>query len=103
MPNDRWEFSQDVLSKAQRYYENNKVLMDDGGVFWVVGSARKPYRVQTDFNWDNGQLRWVSCSCLHGGNTSAGRAKCSHVVAVLLMLRDLQDADNRFVLKHKGT
>ena len=84
-----WEFSPEVLEKAARYVADGKVRKDEGDtehVWRVQGSARFPYRVQTDAA--DGKVTWVGCSCPHGMNTGVGISRCSHAVAVLLTIRD---------------
>jgi len=83
-----WTFSPEVIDKARGYLAQHAVVADDGvpGVFWVQGSAKRRYRVQTDA--ETGRASWINCTCPHGLNTGAGVARCSHAVAVLLAVRE---------------
>lgn len=85
-----WEFSDDVISKAKGFVRRKVVTPDPevAGVYFVQGSAKKPYRVQTDASLRRGKVTWASCTCPHGRNLSTGTARCSHVVAVLMVIRE---------------
>ena len=86
----QWEFSPEVIDKAEGYLRDGRIHRDADvhGLYWVQGSARRPYRVQTDASAARGTATWISCSCPHGVNVGAGACTCSHAVAVLLAIRD---------------
>lgn len=88
MTRRQWEFSDEVVEKAHRYLAEKRVTMVDGDpkAWNVRGSAKEPYRVRTDAT--DGKVTWVGCSCAHGKHTAMGISRCSHAVAVLLMIRD---------------
>lgn len=82
-------FSPEVLRKAEKYLEEGRVQAAGDDVFVVKGSARWPYRVQTDANPVTRSVTWASCTCPHGSNTGGPRLPfCSHVAAVLMVIRD---------------
>lgn len=82
-------FSPEVIHKAERYLEDGRVLGAGHDVFLVKGSARFPYRVQTDANPITRQVTWASCTCPHGSNTGGPELPhCSHIAAVLMAIRD---------------
>lgn len=83
-----WRYSPEVISKARTLLDTDKVIRDRSApnVFWVQGSASRPYRVQTDATRE--RARWINCTCPHGMNLGAGQARCSHAVAVLIAIRD---------------
>lgn len=82
-------FSPEVITKAERYLDEDRVRAAGNDVFLVQGSARQPYRVQTDANPVTRQVTWALCSCPHGANNGGPKLpKCSHVVAVLIVIRD---------------
>jgi hypothetical protein len=84
------QFSEAVIDKAHGYYERRKRTMRDlgRGVYSVKGSAAKPYIVRTDADPDRRKMSWATCTCPHGKNAGGGLAHCSHVVAVLLAIRN---------------
>lgn len=89
-----WQFSEEVLSKARAYLDQERVLRDREapGVFWVRGSdPRRAYRVQTDADPVKQRASWINCTCPHGMHLGAGSARCSHAVAALLAVRDRLD------------
>lgn len=82
-------FSEEVLGKARRYLADGRVTPDPHpGTYWVQGSGPKRYRVQTDADEGDRRITFAVCSCPHGKNTSGLAAHCSHVAAVLLLIRD---------------
>lgn len=87
-----WTFSDEVIEKAKRYLAENRVAIDpeQDTVFWVTGTTQhqRAYRVQTDADPKTRKVTWIACTCPHGQNVGAGTAKCSHVVAVLMLIRD---------------
>lgn len=82
-------FSEAVIDKARDYLVKDAVRRDraSAGVYWVAGSAKKPYMVSTDADPEARTASVASCTCPHGKN-NPGRARCSHVVAVLVTVRD---------------
>lgn len=86
-----WQFSAEVIDKARSYLEAGRVEADSDvpGVWWVAGSRRsRRYRVQTDADPATHRATWINCTCPHGLHAGAGTARCSHAVAVLLLVRD---------------
>jgi len=80
-----WEFSPAVISKGKTLPVDETQFVN---VYWVQSSSGdKSYRVQTDFNPKTRKVTWASCTCRHGMNRG-GRARCAHVVAVLLRLKE---------------
>lgn len=92
-----WTFSPEVIAKASRYIAEGRVKADPetDQVYWITGTAKHPYRVQTDADRESGTVTWIGCSCAHGKNLGAGSAKCSHAVAALLAIRDGLTLPNR--------
>lgn len=90
MSTDGWTFSEGVIAKARRYLGDERVSRDETvpGVFWVQGGERRRYRVQTDADPVKGTATWINCTCKHGMQQGAGTARCSHAVAVLLLVRE---------------
>lgn len=85
-----WTFSPEVIDKARRYLDEGRVSLDESvpGVWWVSGSDRtRRYRVQTDADSSTMRATWINCTCPHGLNVGAGTARCSHAVAVLLLVQ----------------
>lgn len=82
-------FSEAVLTKARSYVEAGAVLQDarDDAVWWVqpADPTERPYRVVLIVQ--DGQVTSRSCTCRHG-QSALGGARCSHIVASLLRLRD---------------
>lgn len=87
---DHWSFSDDVKDKATRYLREKRVTMGKygPGLYYVQGSAKRPYTVRTDADPVKRTAFWITCSCPHGINQGAGSAYCSHAVAVLLVIKD---------------
>lgn len=83
-------FSSEVLSKGQTYYVQRATRMRSlgSGVFTVRGTANEPYVVRTDADRAARTMSWATCTCAHGRNAGGGLARCSHVVAVLLAVRE---------------
>lgn len=88
-----WTYTPEVIGKARRYLDQKAVAQDPDaeGVYWIKGSARRRYRVQTDARVATQRAKWINCTCPHGMNLGAGSARCSHAVAVLLAIRDHRD------------
>ena len=87
-------FSDDVLLKAERLIETKRINQDpDHEELWFVKSSRgdSTYRVQSDYDSKTNHLRYISCTCPHGLN-SGGSARCYHVAAVLMLIRDARRA-----------
>ena len=83
-------FSEFVIGKAEGFVESDRVSRDEQvpGVWWVRSTGT--YRVQTDHDSGTGKLTWVTCTCPYGVRVGAGWTKCSHAVAVMLILLDQQ-------------
>lgn len=81
-------FSEDVLTKARKLVNADKLVWDDTypNICWVTGSKNDRYRVQTDYDLVTGKLSWITCTCPHGLNVGAGATRCYHAAAVLLEL-----------------
>jgi hypothetical protein len=81
---DYADFSDEVLAKARRLVDSEKVSSDadhPGEIFWVVGSAGNTYRVQV------GQNRaFVTCTCPHGLHTGGGVSRCYHAAAAMILM-----------------
>lgn len=84
-----WTFSEAVIDKARGYLADGQVTRDKDapGMFWVQGSERRRYRVQTDADPVKGTATWINCTCAWGLHQGAGRSACSHAVAALLLVR----------------
>jgi len=84
------EFSDFTLEKGRRYADEGRVsrLTDDSYV--VAGT--EDYRVTIETS--AGAPAWAICSCPHGRSAVeyADLAKCSHVVAVLLTIRQRDES-----------
>ncbi len=87
-----WRFSDEVLQKARRYWEEGKVTRDHAGAYTVQGSRRTPYRVLTDANEATRKATWIKCTCRHG--ETVGRATCSHAAAVIMLIVHGQHDDD---------
>lgn len=85
---DGWQFSAGVIAKARRYLNDERVGRDPkvDGIFWIKGSERRRYRVQTDASAETGKASWINCTCQHGLQRGGGTATCSHAVAVLMLI-----------------
>lgn len=71
-------FSEFVMNKARKLFNGDRVTSDERpGIWWVQGSAERPYRVQQG----NG---WTTCTCKHGMTQGRGDPYCAHVAAVLM-------------------
>jgi hypothetical protein len=82
-------FSEEVIRKAKHYVSGKRVAKSPyEGVYYVKGSAARPYAVRTDADPQTRKASWISCSCPHGANVGAGSAQCSHAVAVLFVIKD---------------
>ena len=79
----RW--SATTIRKAEGLVETEMVRRDSehDDVFYVEGSNRNIYRVQTDGE------NFISCTCPNGMNQS--RPHCYHTAAVLITIRDEAD------------
>jgi hypothetical protein len=89
------KFSPEVVDKAHRLLAEKRLRVDDdfANVWWVVSSSgANLYRVQSDWNPETKKLRWVTCTCPHGLHAGAGETRCYHAAAVLLLLREQEDA-----------
>lgn len=84
-----WTFSSAVIDKAQVYLDEGRVERDSTPtVWWVRGTdPSRRYRVQTDADPTTMRATWITCTCPHGLNVGAGAARCSHAVAVLLLIQ----------------
>jgi uncharacterized Zn finger protein len=87
------EFNPDVVRKAEKLLTEDGVTADTDhphAIWWVTGSNGDNYRVQADYDPTRRTLSWITCTCPHGLNAGGGAARCYHVAAVLLLLRDEQ-------------
>lgn len=83
-----WQPSPNVLAKARDYLATARVSVDgEPGVWWVKGTADKPYRVQTDARPSRLQMNYILCTCPHGANVG-GKAQCAHATAVVIALAE---------------
>lgn len=83
-------FSAEVIEKAEHYLSESRVRRDPNvpGVFWVRGSGSRPYRVQVDIVEGSPASSYIYCTCPHGLTVGTGVSRCSHAVAVLIVIRD---------------
>lgn len=93
-PNKTWnarvEFSPSVIDRARKLYDSGAVAVGSAGSYTVDSDSGSTYRVTMDAEEvRDGLISWVSCTCRHG-RSAKGRARCSHVVAVLMYLRDVR-------------
>lgn len=81
------QFSDSVLAKARKYRKQGAVLQDVAHplIWFVKGSAKKPYRVQLIV--EDKRVRHITCTCDYGMQTGAGWSNCSHAAAVLLEVK----------------
>ena len=79
-------FSSAVMAKAEKLVRHGDVSPDPQypEIFWVRGSADRPYRVQVGTGF-------VTCTCAHGLNKGGGDASCSHVAAAGLFAEKQKD------------
>jgi len=78
-------FSPDVITKAYGYVGDGKVFRSSPGVWEVHGTAR--YLVHTDADPETRSVTWASCSCPHGKQAPRKFPVCSHVAAVLAVVK----------------
>lgn len=84
------EFSDSVLEKARGLVAADAVRGDEEiPSIWWVESIENPLhlnRVQSDYTEATGKMTWITCTCKYGRRVGAGRSKCSHAAAVMLVL-----------------
>ena len=78
-------FSETVLLKAYEYVAGRVVARDDG--VWIVRGSKR-YVVRTDADSDKRTVTWASCTCPHGTQAPVAFPRCSHVAAVLIVVRE---------------
>jgi hypothetical protein len=80
------EFSDSVLEKARGLVAADAVRGDEEipSIWWVESTER--CRVQSDYTEATGKMTWITCTCKYGRRVGAGRSKCSHAAAVMLVL-----------------
>jgi hypothetical protein len=84
-------FSTQTIDKARRLLTDDKVSQDaEHPAIWHVASSSgiRTYRVASDYLPSTRTLTWISCTCPHGEHQGAGEARCYHVAAVLLRLKE---------------
>lgn len=80
------QFSDRVLSKSDRYIAEGRVSvvgMEDGVWTAVVRGGSGDYATTITEDFDHS-----TCSCPHGRHREESPALCSHVAAVLMMIRE---------------
>ncbi len=82
-----WPLSEFVKAKAKKYFESGAATEKVPGVWAVKGTGPRPYIVQTDGRIGHRYLSQIVCTCEHGKHVS-GRARCSHAVAVAMVIVD---------------
>lgn len=89
-------FSPEVTAKARRYAgEKGRVrprsASPSGDGSWAVtGTAGEVYTTQVVL--EGRTVEQITCTCPHG-ETKGGVARCSHALAVLLVIRRNEEAD----------
>lgn len=79
-------FSDSVLAKAHGYVESKRVHLRAEQTWVVRGSKR--YVVRTDADPEARTVTWASCSCPHGTQAPVSFPRCSHVAAVLVIVKE---------------
>lgn len=87
-----WPLSDFVKAKARKYFTDGSAVEEAPGTWTVKGTGDRPYIVQTDGRKGHRYLSHIICTCEHGKHTS-GRARCSHAVAVAMVIVDSMRKD----------
>ena len=78
-------FSDAVLAKAYGYVAGHVYARDEQ--VWIVRGSKR-YVVRTDADPVKRTVTWASCTCPHGTQAPVGFPRCSHVAAVLIVVKE---------------
>ena len=92
MSTDHPGFTDAVVDKGHSLVASNKVrLIHPSGTnvasYHVYGSRPSPYVVQVHRDPDTHRWTNATCSCPHGTKKGGGVGHCSHIAAVLIVIR----------------
>lgn len=95
--NREWTFSPNVRRKAQEFISDRRIYVADSPLSFYVHSSTsiRVYVVRLGKDPETNKLQWTTCGCSHGSRQGWGRARCSHVLGVLLALKTKMELPTR--------